>query len=550
MENGEKSNLSSLVFLSGGTALHQVSSYIGYVNVLSTLHPHDVSDGYHVTYIITCFDSGGSSAILRNCLPSYPAIGDIRNRICSVAQGMLDAYQEIQQSPLPVSVPCAVISHQSISLVHLCKHRLPNEKECSEMKLTSDDLHLVLSSFTKQLLSSDLLESQTLAPSASTSQNILSQLIQFTDSVPKDLCQSCGHLLQLFLDELTSNSLKFCFYNASLGNLILTGAYLEHNCDLRAAIHAFTSLLGICHDHEPFPSSRIIAASTDHLTLGAQLRSGQFIFGQHAITGEKGKSQTGTSNSPIQSIFLIDYQPHIFSSVSSLPLPVPPAAPAAAHADNIERFATATPEAMSSLESAGVICYSIGSFFTSLLASVLPTGISTAIRHNRRANKVFIPNMRLDSEMIGLSLFDATDILLRTLFKYDLLSPLPAAPATASVPGPLGPIASGASSEANEVSCESPPRSFSPANYLSVILLDRHSLSLLSSSLSLNGEPSERPPPYAHFGSSQEIAESIDRIQAELGIAVRVEDICRLSGDGMQTLEIDPEKLLKILRDL
>lgn len=530
-----------LVFLSGGTALHQVSSHIGYTKTyppspspspLDTLscNLHSKSgDGdqegcqQDVTYLITCFDSGGSSAILRDCISSYPAVGDIRNRVCSIAQGMLDGYQERHlQSPSPAVLMDPDCAFHSLSLVHLCKHRLPNDKECFELNLTSRDLHLALSSFTQQLLTSDLMESQPVAPSSSSSpsQRIFCQLIQLTDGVPKSLCRSCGLFLQLFLDELALNSSRFCFYNASIGNLILTGAYLQQERDLRAAINTFTHLLGICREHEPSP---VVPVSTDHLTLGAHLRSGEIFLGQHLITGEKGRLQG--LNSPIQSIFLIDYQPQLFS-------------PSASALNLTERFATATPESMSALQSARVICYSVGSFFTSLLASVLPTGIATAIRQNHTAKKVFIPNMRLDSEMIGLSLFDATEILLQTLFKYDLTAPR--APESAS-----------RTEKELLTTCDSPSvsLSFVPSNYLSVILLDSLSLSLSSSqdtrdSCSL---------PYAHFGSSQEIAESIDRIQRELGITVKTEDICRLSGDEQQltpTLEIDPEKLLETLRSL
>ena len=268
-----------------------------------------------------------------------------------------------------------------------------------------------------------------------------------------------------FLMSLALNSSRFCFYNASIGNLILTGAYLQQKRDLRAAIKTFTHLLGICQEHEPCP---VVPVSTDHLTLGAHLRSGQIVLGQHLITGEKGRSQG--LNSPIQSIFLIDYQPHLFS-------------PSASALNLTEHFATATPEAMSSLHSARVICYSVGSFFTSLLASVLPTGIATSIRQNHTAKKVFIPNMRLDSEMIGLSLFDATEILLQTLFKYDLISPR---------------VSESVSRTDNEhsVTCDSPSASLSfvPSNYLSVILLDRLSLSLSS-----NQETVDSSLPYAHF---------------------------------------------------
>jgi 2-phospho-L-lactate transferase/gluconeogenesis factor (CofD/UPF0052 family) len=513
-----KSALPTLVFLSGGTALDQVSSHIGYNHALYLLRQSRQYDCFNVIYVITCFDSGGSSGILRNWLPLLPAVGDIRNRICSVAQGMFDAFQEMNPTrTVPLTVPW-----NSTLFVHLCKHRFPNQSECFEMNLLSQDLYFVLCSFTKHLLSSD---TDILASSSSSSQILLSYLIRLIQGLPNDLCRSCGLLLKSFLDEMTSNSSEFCFYGACIGNLILTGAYLQQKHDLRAAINVFIELLGICprtQEDTLSPSTQIFPASTDHLTLGAHLRSGKIILGQHAITGVKGK--TRGLDSPIQSIFLIDYQPNTFTPSPSSIVSAPPAAVI----EPPERFALATPEAMASIQSASIICYSVGSFFTSLLASIMPTGISASIRQNVTAPKIFVPNMRLDSEMLGLSLFDATEFLLQTLFKYDFIS------------------------SAGDALVESPQIPFLASNYLSVILLDRHSLSLALSSPSPQESDSSSNNshlPYAHFGSSQEIAESIHRIQTEFGIPVRVEDLCRFS-EKTQIPEIDPEKLLKIFREL
>ncbi|CCO23795.1 GAK system CofD-like protein [Maridesulfovibrio hydrothermalis] len=60
-----------IVFFSGGTALNGLAAYI------ADLNPE-------CSYIITTFDSGGSSAYLRDAF-DMPAVGDVRNRLLALA---------------------------------------------------------------------------------------------------------------------------------------------------------------------------------------------------------------------------------------------------------------------------------------------------------------------------------------------------------------------------------------------------------------------------------------------------------------------------------
>jgi 2-phospho-L-lactate transferase/gluconeogenesis factor (CofD/UPF0052 family) len=63
---------------------------------------------------------------------------------------------------------------------------------------------------------------------------------------------------------------------------------------------------------------------------------------------------------------------------------------------------------------AELIVYPIGSFFTSILACLLPTGIGDAIAHNA-CPKVYIPNCGLDPEQGTVSVNRCVERLLQTL---------------------------------------------------------------------------------------------------------------------------------------
>jgi hypothetical protein len=65
------------------------------------------------------------------------------------------------------------------------------------------------------------------------------------------------------------------------------------------------------------------------------------------------------------------------------------------------------------INSAEIIVYPIGSFYTSLVANLLPRGVGDAIR-TTECPKVYVPNVAGDPEMKGLSVAGAV----KTLFGY------------------------------------------------------------------------------------------------------------------------------------
>jgi hypothetical protein len=65
------------------------------------------------------------------------------------------------------------------------------------------------------------------------------------------------------------------------------------------------------------------------------------------------------------------------------------------------------------VQKAELICYPPGSFYTSLVASLLPTGVASSIAATD-CPKVYIPNLGQDPEQIGMTL----DASVLTLLKY------------------------------------------------------------------------------------------------------------------------------------
>jgi hypothetical protein len=66
------------------------------------------------------------------------------------------------------------------------------------------------------------------------------------------------------------------------------------------------------------------------------------------------------------------------------------------------------------IRAADCICYPMGSFYTSLLANLLPVGVGAAVSQ-AECPKLYIPNSGIDPEQQGLSVADGVALLLKTL---------------------------------------------------------------------------------------------------------------------------------------
>jgi CofD-related protein of GAK system len=160
----------------------------------------------------------------------------------------------------------------------------------------------------------------------------------------------------------------FDLRGASTGNLILAGGYLNNHKHLDPIIFLFSKLVNVL--------GTVLAVVNDDLHLAADLEDGSCVTGQHRLTGK----EVAPLASPVKRLFLSS----------------DPDKPVAAKAEMRKKYVRV-------IQGAELICYPPGSFYTSLVASLLPTGVGSAIAATD-CPKVYIPNLGLDPEQIGMTL--------------------------------------------------------------------------------------------------------------------------------------------------
>lgn len=170
----------------------------------------------------------------------------------------------------------------------------------------------------------------------------------------------------------------FDLHGASIGNLILAGGYLNNHKHLDPIIFLFSKLVNVL--------GTVLPVVNDNLHLSAELEDGSSVTGQHRLTGK----EVAPLQSPVSRLFL--------SSDPDRPVP--------AHAEMRKKYRRL-------IRQAELICYPPGSFYTSLVASLLPTGVGSAIA-GTDCPKVYIPNLEQDPEQIGMTL----DGCVLTLLEY------------------------------------------------------------------------------------------------------------------------------------
>ncbi|MEN8106618.1 MAG: GAK system CofD-like protein [Pseudomonadota bacterium] len=170
----------------------------------------------------------------------------------------------------------------------------------------------------------------------------------------------------------------FDLRGASTGNLILAGGYLNNHKHLDPIIFLFSKLVNVL--------GTVRTVVNDNLHLAAELEDGSYVTGQHRLTGK----EVAPLGSPVSRLFLSSH----------------PDKPVAAKAEMRKKNRRL-------IQQAELICYPPGSFYTSLIANLLPTGVGSAIA-GTDCPKVYIPNLGQDPEQIGMTL----DSSVRTLLDY------------------------------------------------------------------------------------------------------------------------------------
>jgi CofD-related protein of GAK system len=170
----------------------------------------------------------------------------------------------------------------------------------------------------------------------------------------------------------------FDLRGASIGNLILAGGYFNHGRHIDPVIYLFSKLVEVRGMVRP-------TISRD-LHLCAELADGRMVIGQHLITGK----ETAPLDAPVKRLFL--------SKAEDVAEPVRPGI-----RKKVQKLIT----------EANLICYPMGSFYTSVVANLLPAGVGRAIAQ-AECPKVYVANSLPDPEQIGMGLADSV----RALFRY------------------------------------------------------------------------------------------------------------------------------------
>ena len=172
---------------------------------------------------------------------------------------------------------------------------------------------------------------------------------------------------------------RFDLRGASIGNLILAGGYLNNHQHLDPIIFLFSKLVGVL--------GTVRAIVNDNLHLVANLQDGSHIIGQHRLTGK----EVAPITSPIEQLYL---------------------------SARLDRYIPATSVIRKKnrklIERADLICFAPGSFYSSLLANLLPKGVGKAVATNQNP-KVFVPSLGRDPEQTGMDMEQVVGRLLTQL---------------------------------------------------------------------------------------------------------------------------------------
>ena len=171
----------------------------------------------------------------------------------------------------------------------------------------------------------------------------------------------------------------FDLRGASIGNLILAGGYLNNHQQLDQIIFLFSKLVHV--------RGTVRAVVNKDYHLAVTLADGSQVVGQHRITGKE---------------------------VAPLSSPIAHLALSASRDEFVPVSAGLRKKNRRLIASAELICYPPGSFYSSLLANLMPEGVGRAV-HANPCPKVFIPNSSPDPELTGIDLAQQITILLDTL---------------------------------------------------------------------------------------------------------------------------------------
>ena len=295
-----------ILFFSGGSALRGLCRQL-------------IHYTYNSIHIITSFDSGGSSATLREAF-AMPAVGDVRARLMDLADLSIQGNREI---------------------FALFAYRFDQQ---------ADNVALV---------------------------NELGQMIsgrhRLIARIPDPMQEIIRIHLLLFKKNMEDD---FDLRGASIGNLILTAGYLENRRHLDPVIDVFARLAMVRGTVRPIVNK--------YLHLAAELEDGTTVVGQNLMTGK----EVPPIASRVKKVYITeDRVKHPVYTVK------------------------AGTKTKSLIGAAQLICYPMGSFYSSIIANLLVDGVGEAIGKNS-SPKVYIPSTGVDPECLGHTIMDQVETII------------------------------------------------------------------------------------------------------------------------------------------
>jgi CofD-related protein of GAK system len=306
-----------LFFFSGGSALGPLSRRL-------------ISYTHNSIHLITPFDSGGSSAKLRQAFGML-AVGDLRNRLMALAD------QSVTGNP---------------AITRLFALRFPKNGDAASPQRLMQRLE-------------DMVQGE-------------DELVR---AIPDPMRKIIRNHLGYFAENMPPD---FDLRGASLGNLVLAGGYLNNNRHIDPVVFLFSKLAEVRGVVRP--------VINQDLNLAAELADGATIVGQHLLTGR----EVAPLKSPIKRLFLCP--------------------DGKGDGQRAEVTVEIRDKVRKLINRAELICYPMGSFYTSLIANLLPQGVGDCVAETD-CPKVYVPNTAADSEQIGLSVADCVGTLLAYLRK-------------------------------------------------------------------------------------------------------------------------------------
>ena len=201
------------------------------------------------------------------------------------------------------------------------------------------------------------------------------------EDIPRTFAEVLRLYLQYFLEKMPDS---FDPRLACVGNLLLAGGYVHHRGSFMPVLSFMSRILHV--------RGVVLPIVNESLHLAAELDGGGIVVGQHQITG-RGATLLPA---PVSGIFLTVHEP------------------GSPCADNEPCNPRVSPVAATHIRAADAICFPMGSFYTSVLANLLPVGTGRAVV-SARCPKFYIPNTGKDPEQAHLSVADAVAVLLQTL---------------------------------------------------------------------------------------------------------------------------------------